>query len=323
MVDRFAPELKNLADDTEVTVTGYVKSVRKFTEHFGVWIRDAFGDILLRIERAPDSDVKPPKKGDRLRVEGRISTNDKGEPVVCVRELPELLGNSAAVISELSDAMRDQAAKMLVAQAVRHTTAFLLSENFVEFESRVISTQWSGTGLEPMKVIYPGFGCPVPLTTSPAAQVVDFINTVGVRRAFTSTISFSTTYRFPEGSSDLRVIVGRVAGIQTEKLQSMLTRLIQYVLAHLNPEGFAAQNSPGSPASRTAWTSFDYKDQKGLVKVMQVLLDNGFPVVESFAEELGDHDNLHGFTVYPDQFVSLLAAMPARNLRDLRGARVW
>lgn len=323
MADLFSPELKELEDHTTVTVTGYVVSVRKFTEHFSVRIRDAFGNILLRIDRSAGIAFKAPKKGDRLRVEGALSTNDQGERIVCAVHPPELLGNSAAVISELSDAMREQAAKMLQTQAVRHTTAFLLAQGFVEFESRVISTQWMGTGLEPMKVVYPGFGCAVPLATSPAAQVVDFINTVGIPRAFTSTISFSTTYRFPEGSAELRVVVGRVAGTHTQKLKNVLTRLIQYVLSHLNPEGFGPPDLGDRTSAPITWTAFVHEEDNLRVDVMQVLMDNGFPLVESFAEPLGDHDKLLGFTVYPSQFLTLLSAMPARNLRDLRGFRVW
>lgn len=340
MPDIFSPQLRRLENGERVTVTGYVTTVRKFSTHFAVRLRDPFGHILVCVERndahteGEDAVQRVAKKGDRLRIDGVLNRNDKNECIVQAQRPATLLGNASDKMDDLSSAMKDQASRLLLAQAIRFTGSHLREhEAFVEFDSRVISTNWAGGGLEPMKIIYPGFGCAVPLATSPAAQVMDFINTTGVHRAFTTTTSFSTTYRFSESGAELRVVVGKAVGMDSVKLTATLLRLVRYVLKSLDPETYGTPTWTKSGLHTSGALEMRKVDfptdpgnsdsSKSSITVTQIVARGGLPLAEGFREVVGESSDLAGFSVYPGHFLTLLSATPARNLRDLRGYRVW
>lgn len=337
MADYFSPQLSTLESGTPVTVTGYVHAIRKFTEHFAIHLKDPFGTILVtaarHITNSDSEPAAPARKSDRIRVHGVVAYNSDARPVVVTAEPPILLGSATAKLSELDVAMREQASKVLLAQATRLMAAQLRADSFVEFDTRTISTRWSDEGLEPMRVVYPGFGCPLPLATSPAAQVVDFMNTTGATRAFTCATSFSTTYRFPDAGTELRVVVGKAAGISPAKLVALLRRVIRQTLERVDGQTYGPDSWLGDGTHRSVAIDLrtvdlssveaDGRSSTRRTSVTQILSPNGAPLAEGYREPLGDAAVLGGFTFYPSNLLPLLSATPARNLEDLRRLRVW
>lgn len=332
MTARFAAELAGLPSGVEVTVTGLVVGVRKFTERVGLSIRDPFGVVTVAVPRRASADetgkgadqtgAGSARKNDRVRVTGILEHNADGNPVVSSELPPVILGNSGDRLADLSSAMREQASRILLAQAVRLLSGALREdESFVEFESRSISTRWAKSGLEPLHIHYPGFGGAVPLATSPAAQVTDIINTTGARRVFTVATSFSTTYRFPDAGAELRVIVGKVVDLGLKDLGDLLRTVLGKALEsiQLGREPEAAESIilrhvqiPTADAGTAGEPSI----------VVQAVTPTGTLLAEGATEQVGAGE-LAGFTLYPSNLLTLLSATPARNLRDLRVFNVW
>ena len=325
MTARFAAELTGLPPGVEVTVTGLVVGLRKFPNRVWLSIRDPFGVVKVAVPRRTGDDeagTVSARKSDRIQVTGLLEHNDEGHPVVNSDSPPVILGNASDRLADLSSAMREQASRILLAQAVRLLSSTLREEEeFVEFESRAISTRWEKGGLEPLHIRYPGFGGAVPLATSPAAQVTDIINTTGAKRVFTVATSFSTTYRFPDAGAELRVIVGKAVDSGLDDLARLMSSVLGKALDGMQLRQNAEEIEPFSIRRLEVYSAHAGLDGAPSVLV-QAITPAGSILAEGSTETVGA-SVLAGFTLYPTNLLTLLSATPARNLRDLRVFNVW
>jgi len=346
----FISDVSELGGGEQTSLTAYIQNVRKFSTHIAVRVKDITGSILVQLIRPTDENEEPCgieipdgglRRGTRVRITGEVAINADGERLIDHISKFEVMGSVSDRLVDLDAEMHEQASRMLMSRVCNYASQFLRRQSFVEFDARVISTGWLPDGLEPLSVVYPGFGSPMTLSTSPAAQVLDFMTTTGANRAYTVSTSFSTTYRFPNGSAEARVVVGKATDLDPKEHEALLCDLAAWILERLagrqgpadrpqTTEGEMAGEAfsalyPGLTvrtdlAARPAWS-----DPGGspLESMTQIVNRDGSPLVEGSRERLGNHLIMAGFTAYPAQFLEHLQKTPTRQLRDLRRFRVW
>lgn len=337
---------------SEVTVTGYVAHCRKHRDSLSVWLRDITGGILVRLPRGQSGEDDPwPKSlfsvGERIAVTGSVDEGRDGGRILHQVSGVQQLGRVHNKLSELDAEMREQASRMLLSRAFASLSTALHKLRFTEFYSRVLSLGSQEPGLEPLKAIYPGFGSPVRLVTSPSAQVMDYLGTTGEKRAFTKSISFSTTFRFPNGSAEIPVVVGKALDLEADELQALLSRLSTRVLDTLEIDAPTVSSGDGvsSPTSLWGWPEPDLietddrrvhllrfrvsipvfgKQWQSTIRTIIHLCDSaGRRLAEGAIEELGTQVRISTLTFYPSQYLEGLKSRPGRLLRDLESISVW
>jgi hypothetical protein len=332
------------------TITGFVQKRRWFSSHVAVRIRDITGSILVLV----DTTVEPGSQkgfqgslthGTRIRVTGTVGESAERKRLIHKVTNIEVLGDLNAQLSELDSEMREQASRMLLSRVIEVASQFLRGENFTELESRVISSGWVDHGLEELRVVYPGFGSAVALATSPSAQVMDFLTTTGSSRAFTVSTSFTTTYRFPNGAAECRVIVGKALSLDVDDERNLLWRLAHRILSRLGVSVPGNADSAGASDIHTLeWplriAASSDPDALRLVHypvrmqadggrgtsigaIVHVVTGRRTMLIEGSRETFRSGTVISTFTVYPPQFLELLQATPARQLRNLGRFNVW
>lgn len=352
----FAIDLPKCTIGEFVTITGYVIKKRKFPSYLSVRIKDITGTILVLLDK--NVDLKKPNIsqeffhiGTRIRINGRVSTNNEGVRLLKNITDAEVLGKHNARLPELDEEMREQASRMLMSRICRNASQFLNKNKFTELETRVISRKWVEKGLEPLRVLYPGFGSNAVLSTSPSAQVMDFLSTTLVKRAFTVSTSFSTTYRFKSGPADLRVIVAKALDLSEKELQEIIWDLSIHILSKIDDRNIPSINrSSPKTAIDLKWphtkdqllgVGSKIKDPLTLVRysanmvvegenwtteivsILHLINNNGSILVEGATERLGDDVVISSLTVYPSQFLGFLKKAPIRQLRNIGRFNVW
>lgn len=347
----FVIDLARLALGTEVVITGYVLHKLSRQGYVELLIRDITGVTRAHVDKDPVTgaasyDPKAFWKNTRIRVYGRTGQTDGGTPVIRDVQQVDIISPQKPQISEFDNELREQASRMLLSRIIRDATEFFLREQFIQFESKFISTTWVDEGLEPLKVIYPGFGSPATLATSPSAQVLDFLTTTLAERAFTVSTSFSSTYRFPRAGAELEVIVAKALDLTTDMLINLIQSLAESIASHFRAAGAsAAQPIPiiertwsdgeelGSITCEGDFALLKYKASipvkwehwtTTIVDVIHLLDTDGNVVAEGSREVLNDTISISSITLYPSQFLSFLTRRaPARQLRDLGTFNVW
>jgi hypothetical protein len=314
-----------------VTLTGFVLKTRKWKNRISVQLVDISGtrwfDVPLSSPKG-DQLLPRPRVGTRLRLDGRVSDEDTVS--LNVENTANLTTTPGS--GELFDQDRiERGARMLISRAVNRANDFLVKDGFIEFDARVIVAGTPETGLEPVHLSYPGFGAAVAIATSPAAQIIDFMNVTGVNRAFTSGFSFSTSYRFPNGSVESRVVMGKAVDLVGKDMHSWVWKLCGAVLRSLDPERFADIDWDTSPESSGLLTSSISAVSHGryshigseVREVFRLESRAASIVAECYDEYIADRLVFGGFVVYPAHLLELVDLSPNRQVRYLRRATSW
>lgn len=329
----------------QVHIAGIIEKRDKFGDGvYGVWLRDITGTVLIIIEPATDpicEEWNPNSVwvGTRVRIAGRIGENSKKIRVLNRITSIEVLGSPEnKALSELDAEMREYASSMLMSRMCRGVSEFLRRNRFTEFVSRVISNHWPAEGLEPMQVVYPGFGSPAILIPSPSSQIVEFLTTTLIPRAFTVSTSFTQSYRFSHSASETLVIVAKATDLDLDGYIDLLKEVSERILKQLVDEGrsFSVLNgiwphlidgvdrndiqltndlnliqfSANIPVIGKNWDTH-------IDSVLQLLDRDKNILMEGTREQLADRVWISSFTVYPSQFLGLIERAPSRLLQNL------
>ena len=84
----------------------------------------------------------------RFRVTAQVTENSNNIRILNEVSNIEVLATPTAELSELDSESRDQASRMLMSRICKDLSDILRSNNFVEFQSRVISKRWDVRGSE-------------------------------------------------------------------------------------------------------------------------------------------------------------------------------
>lgn len=231
---------------------------------------------------------------------------------------------------------------MLLARVKRIVERLLSDADFIEFEPRLISTSWGDRGLEPLRVVYPGFGSETTLATSPAPQILDFIMATGTPRAYATSRCFATTFRFDHAGTESVVTCARAIDLSAEGEKALIWRVAREVLTRLRgdqalpdaPRDLECEWPP-SDAVFEAQAHFELRcflprhattsdlPPRSLQAVYQLYAPHGLLLIEGAREELQRDRWLSTVVVHPEQFLQLLESITVRQLRDLGRFGSW
>ena len=322
----------------EVTITGIVlDNFAKSKESLGVKIKDFTGTIIALVNLSEELKKEKFWKNTRLQLTGVVFENHRGEKILTNISNVKTYGtkNATLSLSDLNEEMNEKASQMMMSRICRNVTGTFYKYAFVEFESRVISKTWVMDGLEPLHVIYPGFGGYASLITSPSSQIIEFIDVAMVQRAFTVSTSFTTTYRFINGATETRVIMGKVLDMTEKQLCDFLWEITKNIINEYEskivlPSNYIQidGNWPNFDNTKINETinlvnfnveiisSNDYFNTR-IEKIIHIIDKDNNILAEGSREELPDKSIVSTMTVYPSQFLSLLKKSPARQLQNL------
>ncbi|MGN6396892.1 MAG: hypothetical protein ACTHMI_15080 [Mucilaginibacter sp.] len=331
----FIVDLEKYPENTPVIITGKVEKRKKFSNSTeGISIRDITGTVLVLVEPSSNENkfIEKVLVSSKVRVFGNVSFNSKGWLVIKAVSKIEALATPDFEFADYADEIRESYSKMLMSQILKTANSFFTNKNYIEFESRVISNHWNEEGLEPLLVVYPGFGGPAVLTTSPSAQVVEFLTTTLVSKAFTVSTSFSTSFRFPHGSAETKVIVAKATDLDMDTHTNLFWEISEKLLAHVKKD--VSKN-------QTIYDDWSHPRQQTFENEINLILYSAFiPVVgknwhshidtivqlvdkeknllaEGAREQLNGDITISTITVYPGQYLNLISKGPRRQLQNL------
>lgn len=306
------------------TVAGWIEKHRASRDAVSIELRDATGTVWVRAPRG-----SAVSKGKRIRVTGvlRPSTrNANGFALEC-DDCPEPVTDLDTPYGEIDVHMQEQVARVLLSRTIRILSDSLESRNFTCFDSKVISTSLSNHGLEGMQVVYPGFGSPVALVTSPASQIREFLLVTGHYRAFTVGTSFSTSFRLPRAGNEARVVMGLALDMSDDDHAELLLGLVQKVLEAIGHAGDTSGDENGLIPRMVQRDTGDVLAPDGsspakLHRWVQIIVGSTL-IAEGAIESLGADGRLGSLTFYPGQVLGLLERTPTRRLMNLGETHAW
>lgn len=340
----YIADLDNCKIGDEVIVTGQYLFRRDHKDRVVIQIRDITGSIYVRVTLEQAVILDRVSRYSRVRIKGRVGRSKDGKhPVIAEVNFLQDLGSLKVPLRDLGPEMREYASRMFVSRVTNSCSALLRDRGFDEFDSKVISSEWVDGGLEPLQVLYPGFGSPASLITSPSAQVMDFLNATGTQRAFTVALSFTSTFRHPNNAAETRVIVAKAVDLSVDGLRSLALATCMSALDRLDvsltvppvKEVVDAQWPGGllRPDPHSTLTVYQYSSSipTGGASWHSMLLENvvhvvsitGNILVDASIERIGER-TVGTLAVYPARFLPLIdAPSPRRQLSDLNEYKSW
>lgn len=321
--------------DDKVCVTGIVvKKWKRSDGGFGVQIQDLTGLVAISFS-ANDFQYKKEQflKGKRVRVYASIAINSKDErylySVVDVEYLEELNQWSREY-----DIM-EQESLVLISKICNKIRDRLRDINFVEVSTRVISRFIGDEILEPLLADYPGYGSPAYLTPSPSSQLSEFLAVTLLPRVFTETISITSSYRFPNGATEIPIIMAKAINLSANEEKNIILKISSSIISSLSDKKYklkimesewgdeVVRNNPyekdlfiyctyssNIPAIGKRWSSV-------LNTIRRLEDDTGNLLVESAVEIVNEHIKISTITFYPTQYLNWIKKAPKRQLLNL------
>lgn len=177
-------------------------------------VRDVTGilQIILQKENFGEKEYeekcKSIRKGDIISTHGVVGIGrSSGIASIIPDEPPVIVPVEAENTIEL-DSLPYMAvgSRVIQAKIINSIRRFFEEDGSLEIEPRLIQTEWSGVGLEPLRVEYPGFGHNVFLTPSPLPQIFEALISTGRRSIFAISKCFTTSYRDVHSSTEATAI---------------------------------------------------------------------------------------------------------------------
>lgn len=174
-------------------------------------LQDTSGAIRLKAERSQFSkeawnDLKFIRKTDFISVSGELILDDKHAPFINVEKTHRLSDELDLPISEADPPYRRAGLQIIRSRLRRKLCSILEDEQFVDIDTNLISVNWSGVGLEPMRVRYPGFGYDTFIAPTPLPQLFEAMIATGQTKFLTVGKCFTTTYRDENSGTESNII---------------------------------------------------------------------------------------------------------------------
>lgn len=223
---------------------------------------------------------------------------------------------------------------LFLSRIVNSCCRFLRDNDFQEIETKLISTYSVDDGLSPLKVVYPGFGEPVFLSTSPSPQLLDFLLTSYLDRVFTVSTSFSPTYRFPGMGTAEKIVATKFLKLKTGTINDFLIQLLKFLLSEFKIEKSIDEHSLKwgdtfiPPKESDSYYFLKYETNMpvhrnnihtSITEIYHIIDSNGTLIIEATSETLLQNEKVQFFTtiLYPNQFLSTIHKKPLKPMRNL------
>ena len=325
-------DLGRLPLKAKVRITGIISKKKKPPKRILLFVTDITGTVMISVNRDQiGSQASLLRVGRRVRVYGCINRDQKGRKIISDIEKIE----SIAEIRNSDDIdILDQEALLLTSRISNQIRNELVNYQFEEITTRVISRYLGEEILEPLLVKFPGFGTEAYLSPSPSSQLSEFLTVTLLPKVFTETVSFTTSYRFKNASSEMPLIMAKAINMPEDVAQEIIigiTRSIFEILIeqsvsikHVSSDWTETVESNNDKTN--AYTYGVYKanipvvGQKwnSLVETIVRLTDaEGNILVEGTREVISENATISTFSFYPTQYLNIVQKVPRRILQNL------
>jgi hypothetical protein len=231
---RLTPDLE---PGTAVRVYGVVTAVRKSRLIVFFDLLYTTGSIQVAAESHHFTEgewslIRHIGKEQRVYAEGVLGKTNSGTTTLFISTLPTVASSFVApTLAATRPDYQSIGAMLLTARVRAAAEEFFESQGYLRIDTRFLSAFWQHTiGVKPLLVNYQGFGRQVYIVPSPAQQLLEAIIATGENKVYSSTVSFTTTYRAPTDGVETAILMARTLGLDLETLIILGKAIIQHVL---------------------------------------------------------------------------------------------
>lgn len=164
-------------------------------------LSDTTQSVQLIVSAASDPDLFSQaltlQVADRVHVSGVLTRTQAGVLTVAIDRIDLLIPRRALsdrdLLANLSK--RDISPRFLLARLGKLAQDLFEAREFLQFSPHYISTRIKGVGVEPLDVVFPGWGATTSLVPSPLPQLLEAAVLSGTPRVFSACRLFSRTIR--------------------------------------------------------------------------------------------------------------------------------
>ncbi len=220
-------------------LTGLITAVRPIGRIYFFTLRDVTGIVQLTANHEHFSDeawaeVMKIRTGNLVTASGTITRAKRGDPTILLNATP--IVRETVLDSPISGGQVDYphvGTQIFVARLRNRASEFLRDMGYLEIEPKLISADWQTEGVEPLELVYPGFGASAYLVPTPATQLIDALIATGSGAVFAQSRCFSTTYRDEKSSHESVIVTARAVGLDGEAHYRRLTECVAYTFGEL------------------------------------------------------------------------------------------
>lgn len=328
-------DVQKHAVNDKVCVTGIVNRKWKRPDGgFGIQIQDLSGSVNISFATNNYRYAKEHFiKGKRVRLYASVAIDNKNE-----KYLHDIV--DVEFLEELNRWTREydiieQESLVLISKICNKIRARLTDINFIEVNTRIISRYIGDEILEPLLADYPGYGSPAYLAPSPSSQLSEFLAVTLLPRVFTETVSITSSYRFPNGATEIPIIMAKAINLSSTEEKEIILKTSSSIMSSLSDRKYklkivedewgneAIRNNPyekdlfiyctyssNIPAIGKRWSSV-------VNTIHRLEDDNGNLLVESAVETVNESIKISTITFYPTQYLNWIKKAPKRQLLNL------
>lgn len=328
-------DLERRREEPSVCVTGVV--VGKWNRRdggFGISLKDLTGTVTVSFGSNQKQFSKESFiKGKRIRINGRVLQDLKEQVYIGKVDNVEFLEEIDQLNKELD--ILEQESLVMLSKICGRIRMLLEKSGFIEINTRVISRYLGDEILEPLLAEYPGFGTDAYLVSSPSSQLSEFLAVTLLPKVFTETISFTTSYRFPNGSTETPIIMAKAINLPEDEERDIILRIAHSIVDSLSDKQFKLNTVRGEWSDdllvqkgyeNGAFTLSRYSANIPMIgrrwnstvdSITRLEDDKGNLLVESSMESINESTNVTTFTFYPSQYLNWISKAPKRQLLNL------
>lgn len=331
----FNCDIKKHALNEKVCVTGVVsKKWRRRDGGFGLQIQDLTGLVTISFS---NNDIRYERtqftKGKHVRVYACIAFDEKEMPYLHDVADIELLDEINQWRQEYD--IMEQESLVLISKICNIIRTGLSEQNFVEVNTRIITRNIGEEILEPLLAVYPGYGSPAYLIPSPSSQLAEFLAVTLLPKVFTETVSITSSYRFPNGATELPIIMAKAINLPLKGLQEIVLKISHHILSSLSDEKYQVKHVEcewGNESARhelcdqnyfiyytysTNIASIGKRWSSILNTICQLKDEKDNLLAECAVETVNEHIKISTITFYPTQYLNWIKKAPKRQLLNL------
>lgn len=178
--------------------------------------------------------IRSIKRLVRLSVDSTVGVSRSGVISIILQKVPAQTPEfNFDILPDSLTEPRTIESQIFLARLRTRASRFFADQEFVELEPNFISAFWEVTGLEPLKVDYPGFGGPVYLVPSPAPQLLRALVVTGKQKIFSISRCFTTSYRDSASSYQSLILCAKEIGGTLDQIINVGVEAIRTILSDI------------------------------------------------------------------------------------------
>ncbi|MCH5352629.1 MAG: hypothetical protein J1E06_04095 [Acutalibacter sp.] len=326
--------LPQYAENEQVCITGVICKKWGSKNHFGISVKDITGTVSISFFNSTKGYSKELFAiGNRIRIYASVCIDRRGSKCLGNVDNVEFLEEISQFNKEFD--ILEQESLVMLSIISNKICAQLVNLGYIEVSTRVISRFLGEELLEPLFAEYPGFGTPAYLSPSPSSQLSEFLAVTLLPKVFTETISFTTSHRFPNGSTEMPIIMAKAINMHKAEEKNAVLRISKSIVNSLSDKTFQVDTIFGnwddvSPLNQNRTNgTFTYgiyssniptvgrKWNSVVCTIYRFEDDKGNLLVEGSTEAINDTTSITTFTFYPSQFLNWISKAPKRQLLNL------